>query len=53
MPLPMPLPNSLSNKSLLFHPRVTEEALNLLRVNNDLLVPQLIQSLIKTSADHM
>jgi len=53
MPLPTPLPQTMSNKSLLFHPRVAEEAQILLSVHDDNLVPQLIQSLIETSADHM
>jgi len=53
MPLPSPLPQTLSNKSLLFHPRVAEEAQILLSVRDDALVPQLIQSLVQTSADHM
>lgn len=53
MPLPTPLPQTLSNKSLLFHPRVAEEALNLLGVRDETLVPQLVHSLVQTSADHM
>jgi cohesin loading factor subunit SCC2 len=53
MPLPTPLPQTMSNKSLLFHPRVAEEAQILLSLKDDNLVPQLIQSLIETSADHM
>lgn len=53
MPLPTPLPQTLSNKSLLFHPRVAEEAQNLLGVRDENLVPQLVHSLIQTSADHM
>ncbi|XP_068082252.1 nipped-B-like protein isoform X2 [Anabrus simplex] len=53
MPLPSPLPQTLSNKSLLFHPRVAEEAQILLSVRDDALVPQLIQSLVQTSADHI
>lgn len=51
MPLPSPLP--LSNKSLLFHPRVAEEAQNLLSVRDESLVPQLIQSLSQTSSQHI
>ncbi|KAK9693027.1 hypothetical protein QE152_g34481 [Popillia japonica] len=53
MPLPTPLPQTLSNKSLLFHPRVAEEALNLLGVRDETLVPQLVHSLVQTSADHI
>ncbi|CAB3386176.1 Hypothetical predicted protein [Cloeon dipterum] len=53
MPLPTPLPQTMSNKSLLFHPRVAEEAQILLSVHDDNLVPQLIHSLIETSAEHI
>ncbi|XP_046405626.1 nipped-B-like protein isoform X2 [Ischnura elegans] len=53
MPLPSPLPQTLSNKSLLFHPRVAEEAQILLGARDDDLIPQLIQSLAQTSADHI
>lgn len=53
MPLPTPLAQTLSTKSLLFHPRVAEEALNLLEVRGESLVPGLVQSLGQTSANHM
>ncbi|KAG5893186.1 hypothetical protein JTB14_016463 [Gonioctena quinquepunctata] len=53
MPLPTPSPQTLSNKSLLFHPRVAEEAQNLLGVRDEVLVPQLVHSLEKTSAEHI
>ncbi|XP_026815896.1 nipped-B-like protein isoform X1 [Rhopalosiphum maidis] len=53
MPLPSPMPQTLGNKSLLFHPRVAEEADILLSLRDDTLVPQLIQSLINTSSDHI
>lgn len=53
MPLPTPSPQSLCNKSLLFHPRVAEEAQNLLGIQDEILIPQLIQSLIQTSAEHI
>ncbi|XP_076161635.1 nipped-B cohesin loading factor [Ptiloglossa arizonensis] len=53
MPLPTPLPQTLTNKSLLFHPRVAEEAQILLSVRNENLVPQLILSLSQTSSDHI
>ncbi|VVC44793.1 Hypothetical protein CINCED_3A008325 [Cinara cedri] len=53
MPLPSPMPQTLGNKSLLFHPRVAEEADILLSLRDDALVPQLIQSLINTSSDHI
>ncbi|XP_076249024.1 nipped-B cohesin loading factor [Calliopsis andreniformis] len=53
MPLPTPLPQTLTNKSLLFHPRVAEEAQILLSVRNENLVPQLILSLSQTSSEHI
>lgn len=53
MPLPTPSPQTLGNKSLLFHPRVVEEAQKLLHVRDKVLVPQLVSSLEKTSAEHM
>ncbi|KAL1493055.1 hypothetical protein ABEB36_011194 [Hypothenemus hampei] len=53
LPLPMPSSQTIGNKSLLFHPRVAEEAQNLLGQKNDLLIPQLVASLEKTSADHI
>ncbi|KAF7267144.1 hypothetical protein GWI33_019635 [Rhynchophorus ferrugineus] len=53
LPLPTPSPQTINNKSLLFHPRVAEEAQNLLGQKNDILVPQLVASLEKTSADHI
>jgi len=53
MPLPSPLPQTLGNKSLLFHPRVAEEAQRLLATNDDNLIPQLVHSLSQTSSKHM
>ncbi|XP_016839309.1 nipped-B-like protein [Nasonia vitripennis] len=53
MPLPTPLPQTLTNKSLLFHPRVADEAQILLSMRDENLVPQLIMSLSQTSADHI
>ncbi|XP_066259899.1 nipped-B-like protein [Euwallacea similis] len=53
LPLPTPSSQTISNKSLLFHPRVAEEAQNLLVQKNEVLVPQLVASLEKTSADHI
>lgn len=41
------------NKSLLFHPRVGEEAKNLLCMKDDVLTRQLIQALEQTNSDHM
>lgn len=53
MPLPSPLPQTLSNKSLLFHPRVAEEAQILLSHPNESLIPQLVHSLSQTTSEHM
>lgn len=53
MPLPTPLPQTLTNKSLLFHPRVAQEAQILLSARDENLVPQLITSLSQTSSDHI
>ncbi|XP_046612263.1 nipped-B-like protein [Neodiprion virginianus] len=53
MPLPTPLPQTLTNKSLLFHPRVAQEAQILLSARDENLVPQLILSLSQTSSDHI
>lgn len=53
MPLPTPLPQTLTNKSLLFHPRVAEEARILLSLRDENLVPQLIMSLSQTSSEHI
>lgn len=53
LPLPTPSPQTISTKSLLFHPRVAEEAQNLLGQKNEVLIPQLVSSLEKTSADHI
>ncbi|KAF7993051.1 hypothetical protein HCN44_005832 [Aphidius gifuensis] len=53
MPLPTPLPQTLTNKSLLFHPRVAEEATILLSNRDETLVPQLLLSLSQTSSDNI
>ncbi|KAJ8678892.1 hypothetical protein QAD02_014679 [Eretmocerus hayati] len=53
MPLPTPLPQTMNNKSLLFHPRVADEAKILLSMRDESLVPQLIMSLSQTSSDHI
>ena len=44
---------TLSSRSLLFHPRVAEEARRLLTVRDNSLVPQLAEALTNTSAEHM
>lgn len=41
------------HKSLLFHPRVAEEANHLLSRKDDTLTRQLIHALEQTNADHM
>ena len=41
------------NKSLLFHPRVAEEANNLLAIKDDNLTRQLVLAIEQTNADHM
>lgn len=41
------------NKTLLFHPRVAEEANNLLGERDDLLVQQLVQAIEQTNSNHM
>ncbi|KAF0287117.1 Nipped-B-like protein [Amphibalanus amphitrite] len=53
LPLPTPMEASLSSRSLLFHPRVAEEARRLLTVRDSSLVPQLAQALTNTSAEHI
>ncbi|XP_077287915.1 nipped-B cohesin loading factor isoform X2 [Arctopsyche grandis] len=53
LPLPTPLPQTLSNKSQLFHPRVAEEAAILLANPDEALANILSQSLIHTSVDHI
>lgn len=45
MPLPTPMPQTLNNRSLLFHPRVAEEANILLSLLDNNLIPQLVNSL--------
>ena len=49
MPLPVPLASTLSSRSLLFHPRVAEEAQRLLATRDDSLAAQLQQALSATS----
>lgn len=47
------LVTSLLDKSLLFHPRVAEEARNLLAMQDANRVQQLVRALEQTNADHM
>lgn len=51
----MNLPTSATQnlRSLVFHPRVAEEAQNLLSICDETLVRQLIHALSQTSADFM
>lgn len=51
----MNLPTSAAQnlRSLVFHPRVAEEAQNLLSICDETLVRQLINALSQTSADFM
>ena len=53
LPLPTPTEAALSSTSLLFHPRVAEEARRLLTVRDNGLVPQLADALENTNVDHM
>lgn len=48
MPLPSPLPSTQSSRSLLFHPRVAEEAHRLLSTRDDALASQLQHALATT-----
>uniref|UniRef100_A0A1B0EYM2 Uncharacterized protein n=2 Tax=Phlebotomus papatasi TaxID=29031 RepID=A0A1B0EYM2_PHLPP len=47
------LVTSLLDKSLLFHPRVAEEARNLLAMQDANRVQQLVRALEQTNADHI
>lgn len=52
----LPLSDSLpsqQNNSLLFHPRVAEEANNVLSQRDDILAQQLISAIEQTKANHM
>jgi cohesin loading factor subunit SCC2 len=53
LPLPTPLPSTVNNKSLLFHPRIAEEAKLLTSTRDESLVPALAKALSQTSTDHM
>lgn len=41
------------HKTLLFHPRVAEEAQNLLSMKDENLIKQLAQAIEQTNSDHM
>ena len=49
MPLPVPLASTLSSRSLLFHPRVAEEAQRLLSTHDAALASQLQHALTSTT----
>lgn len=49
MPLPVPLASTQASRSLLFHPRVAEEAHRLLSTHDDALAAQLQHALTTTS----
>jgi hypothetical protein len=54
LPISDSLPTATSlNKSLLFHPRIAEEANNLLAVRDDSLVKQLLSAIEQTNSDHI
>lgn len=54
LPISDSLPSLTSlNKSLLFHPRVAEEANNLLAIRDEALVTQLVNAIEQTNSDHM
>lgn len=54
LPLSDTLPShSNTHKSLLFHPRVAEEANNLLSQRDDALVQQLVTAIEQTNSSHM
>ncbi|XP_078477433.1 nipped-B-like protein, partial [Lampetra planeri] len=52
LPLPSPLP-ATTNKSLLFSPRVAEDAARLLSCREDALVAQLCHALAQVSTEHI
>ena len=53
LPLSDTLPAQSANKSLLFHPRVAEEAHNVLNQRDDALAHQLISAIEQTNSSHM
>lgn len=53
LPLPTPLPQTVNNKSLLYHPRIAAEAQQLLNSRNDALAAQLVAALRLTNTDHV
>ncbi|XP_064624377.1 nipped-B-like protein isoform X2 [Lineus longissimus] len=53
LPLPTPLPSTVNNKSLLFHPRIAEEAKQLTASRDESLVPTLAKALSQTTTEHI
>ncbi|XP_074642892.1 nipped-B-like protein A isoform X2 [Tubulanus polymorphus] len=51
LPLPTPLPSTVSNNSLLFDPSIADEGRRLLATKDDNLVAQLVQTLGNTSTE--
>ena len=52
LPLPSAIPQATS-RSLLFHPRIAEEARTILATRDEKLVSQLVHALRQTNTDHM
>lgn len=52
LPLPSAIPQA-SSRSLLFHPKIAEEARNILATRDDKLVSQLVHALRLTNTDYM
>jgi cohesin loading factor subunit SCC2 len=53
LPLSDTLTSQSANKSLLFHPRVAEEAKNVLNQRDDALAQQLINAIQQTDSSYM
>ncbi|KAJ8305636.1 hypothetical protein KUTeg_016181 [Tegillarca granosa] len=53
LPLPTPLPSTVNNKSLLYHPKLAEEAKRCLRSRDVPLTQQLAKALKQTSTEHI
>ncbi|XP_025080871.1 nipped-B-like protein B isoform X1 [Pomacea canaliculata] len=53
LPLPTPLPQTVNNKSLLFSPKISEDAHKLLSVADEGLAQQLLHALRQASTSHI
>lgn len=53
LPLPTPLPQTVQNKSLLYHPKLAEDAKKYLNSRDDAVIQQLTHALKQTSTEHM